>query len=94
VPFQIVEGISMHTGGGPKSLNESAAALSGITSQPWAGGSQVSSSTAAVAGGITLSGDGSGYLMNDRRALVTALRRGLSESRGIADVLTEFQDGL
>jgi hypothetical protein len=30
----------------------------------------------------------------ERQALVTALRRSLSESRGIADVLSEFQDGL
>jgi len=33
-------------------------------------------------------------LMNDRQGLVAALRRSLSDSRGIADVLNEFQDGL
>jgi hypothetical protein len=49
-------------------------------------------STAGGAGALGVGG--SSFLMNNRQELVTALRRGLSESRGIADVLTEFQDGL
>jgi hypothetical protein len=45
--------------------------------------------------GIAIPASGAGRsLMNDRQGLVAALRRGLSESRGISDVLNEFQDGL
>jgi hypothetical protein len=82
VPFNLVESISPETGGGTNSLNESAAALTGVTSQ-----ARPSGSGSSIAGG-------SGLLMNNRQELVTALRRSLSESRGIGDVLTEFQDGL
>lgn len=82
VPFHLVESISPETGSGANSLNESAAALTGVTSQ-----AQSSASGTSMTGSSSL-------LMNNRQELVTALRRGLSESRGIADVLTEFQDGL
>ena len=45
--------------------------------------------------GIAIPPSGEGRsLMNDRQSLVSALRRSLSESRGISDVLNEFQDGL
>lgn len=88
-PFHLVESISPETGSGTNSLNESAAALTGITSQM-----RLSDTAGSTAGGAGASGGGSSFLMNNRQELVTALRRGLSESRGIADVLTEFQDGL
>ena len=81
-PFRIVESISPETGNGTHNLNESAAALTGVTSH-----SSTGISTTALSGG-TMS------QFEDRQALVAALRRSLSESRGIADVLTEFQDGL
>jgi hypothetical protein len=90
VPFHLVESISPETGNGANSLNESAAALTGITSQMRLSGT--AGSTAGGAGALGVGG--SSFLMNNRQELVTALRRGLSESRGIADVLTEFQDGL
>jgi hypothetical protein len=81
-PFRIVESISPEAGSGTQNLNESAAALTGVTSH-----SSTGISTTALSGG-TMS------QFEDRQALVAALRRSLSESRGIADVLTEFQDGL
>ena len=90
VPFHLVESISPEVGSGTNSLNESAAALTGVTSQ-----SRSSESTSSFAGAASASSNGgSNSLMNNRQELVTALRRGLSESRGITDVLTEFQDGL
>ena len=49
--------------------------------------------TAAHGIATLVSGEGRS-LMNDRQSLVSALRRSLSESRGISDVLNEFQDGL
>ena len=91
-PFQIVESISPEMGSGSKSLNESAAALAGVTSGLRLNGT---GGAMARAGGISTSrSDGANSSTNSRLALVTALRRGLSESRGIADVLSEFQDGL
>lgn len=45
-------------------------------------------------GNATPTNGETGSLMNDRQGLVSALRRSLSDSRGIADVLNEFQDGL
>jgi hypothetical protein len=36
----------------------------------------------------------SASLMNDRQAVVSAVRRSLGESRAITDVLSEYQDGL
>lgn len=93
-PFQIVESISPETGSGANSLNESAAALTGVTSGSWPGGGGTSDSIAFAGGVSRSSSDGANALMNNRQALVTALRRGLGESRGIADVLSEFQDGL
>jgi hypothetical protein len=81
-PFRIVESISPEAGIGTQNLNESAAALTGATSH-----SSTGISTTTLSGG-TMS------QFEDRQALVAALRRSLSESRGIADVLTEFQDGL
>ena len=48
-----------------------------------------------AAHGIATLASGEGRsLMNDRQSLVSALRRSLSDSRGISDVLNEFQDGL
>ena len=45
--------------------------------------------------GIATPASGEGRsLMNDRQGLVSALRRSLGDSRGISDVLNEFQDGL
>ena len=92
--FRIVESISPDAGSGARGLNESAAALTGVTSHSPAGGGAALStlnstgiSTAALSGGMMSQ-------FEDRQALVTALRRSLSESRGIADVLNEFQDGL
>jgi hypothetical protein len=87
VPFHLVESIAPETGSGTNSLNESAAGLTGITSQSLSSGSGTSPLGGTDNGGFSM-------LMNNRQELVTALRRGLSESRGIADVLTEFQDGL
>lgn len=93
-PFRLVESISPETESGTNRLNESAAALTGVTSQSRSNGSGTSNPTASV-GGINVSGNlGSSAQMNNREELVTALRRGLVESRGITDVLTEFQDGL
>ena len=48
-----------------------------------------------LAEGTNASLDGGGISrVEDRQSMVTALRRSLSESRGISDVLSEFQDGL
>jgi class 3 adenylate cyclase len=48
-----------------------------------------------AAHGIATAASGEGRsLMNDRQGLVSALRRSLGDSRGISDVLNEFQDGL
>jgi hypothetical protein len=92
--FRIVESISPEVGSGARNLNESAAELTGVTSHSSAGGvaalSTLNSTRSTNAG---LSG-GTMSQFEDRQALVTALRRSLSESRGIADVLSEFQDGL
>lgn len=45
--------------------------------------------------GVSTPASGEGRsLMNDRQGLVSALRRSLSDSRGLSDVLNEFQDGL
>lgn len=82
-PFHIVESISPESWSGVRGLNESAAALTGVTS------SITAAEVADAPGGIA-----SSALMNNRQELITALRRGLSESQGIADVLNEFQDGL
>lgn len=93
-PFHIVESVSPESGSGAKSVNESAAGLTGVTSGLWSNGSATSTSS-SLAGVLGISGtEGSGSMMNNRQLLVAALRRGLSESRGIADVLNEFQDGL
>ncbi len=93
-PFQIVESISPESGNGTQSLNESAAALTGVTSGFQSSGSEAAGSVARAGGIGTSRSDSANSPMNNRLALVTALRRGLSESRGIADVLSEFQDGL
>lgn|GEM_PF-2179665 len=79
-PFQLVESVSPETGGGTSTLNESAAGLTGVTNNVTA--SNGASSTS------------SGYLVRNPQDLVDALRRGLNESRGITDVLNEFEDGL
>jgi hypothetical protein len=92
--FRIVEGISPATGSGAQLVNESAAGLTGIVRRSSTGGGAAASSlTSTNTGAATLSGGGMSQF-EDRHALVTALRRSLSESRGIADVLNEFQDGL
>ncbi len=93
-PFQIVESVSPETASGTRNLNESAAALTGVTIGSWSSGGG-SPRSKAFEGSVSKSrSDGANSPMNNRQALVTALRRGLSESRGIADVLSEFQDGL
>jgi hypothetical protein len=92
--FRIVESISPETGSGAQNFNESAAGLTGIVSRSSTAGGVTSSSIASTKTAATaLDGRGLSQI-EDRQALVTALRRGLSESRGIADVLNEFQDGL
>jgi hypothetical protein len=92
--FRIVEGISPNTGSGAHSLNESAAGLTGIVSSSLtSGGAALSLLTLKTTTAATLSGGGMSQF-EGRQVLVTALRRSLSESRGIADVLSEFQDGL
>lgn len=92
--FRIVESISPETGTGAQRLNESAAALTGVVSRSLTGG-EASMNSLTLAGVTTASRNGGGMSQfEDRQALVTALRRGLSESRGISDVLSEFQDGL
>ena len=92
--FRIVESISPETGSGTQQLNESAAALTGVVSRSSTGG-DASMNSLSLAGVTSASRSGGGMSQfEDRQALVTALRRGLSESRGISDVLSEFQDGL
>lgn len=93
-PFHTVESVSPETGGGAKTVNESAVGLTGATSGLWSNGSGTSTSS-PLGGSLGVSGAaGSGSTMSNRQVLVAALRQGLSESRGIADVLNEFQDGL
>lgn len=91
--FRIVEGISPETGSGTQRLNESATGLTGVVSRPSTG--EVASVNSATWAGLTTTTPGGEVpRFEDRQALVTALRRSLSESRGISDVLSEFQDGL
>lgn len=92
--FRIVESISPEGGSGTRNLNESAAALTGVTSHTST--SEGVSPTALKSKAVsttTLSG-GTMSQFENRQALVASLRRSLSESRGITDVLNEFQDGL
>ena len=91
-PFHIVESVSPESGSGVKSLNESAAGLTGVMSSLGTGGA--GSGNNAGAGAISSRGVGSGLSTNERLALVTAMRRSLNESQGFTDVLSEFQDGL
>lgn len=93
-PFRIVESISPETGSGTQSLNENAAALTGVTSPPTTGGGASSNTLNSTGISTTAPSGGTMSRFEDRQALVTALRRSLGESRGIADVLNEFQDGL
>jgi len=92
--FRIVEGISQEKGSGARRLNESAAALTGVVSRSLAGGEMPMSSPTLEKNGATHPIRGGMSQFEDRQELVTALRRGLSESRGISDVLNEYQDGL
>lgn len=92
--FHTVESISPETGGGAQGLNESAAGLRGVVSHEVAGGAAVAKPPGAAGTSLSSKGSARTQEFDDRQALVTALRRGLSESRGISDVLNEFQDGL
>lgn len=92
--FEIVESISPETGARPQSVNESSAGLNGVTSHAVTAGNALADSLSAKGGATASRGSGGTSSLEDRQALVTALRRSLSESRGIADVLNEFQDGL
>jgi hypothetical protein len=92
--FRIVESISPETGSGTQSLNESAAALTGATSHPLTVGNASLNQRTSTGVTVTSYSGGSTPQFEDRQALLSALRRSLSESRGISDVLSEFQDGL
>lgn len=92
--FEIVESISSQTGTRPQSINESAAGLTGVTSGVLATGSTSADSLPAKESTAASRGSGVTSSLENRQVLVAALRRSLSESRGIADVLNEFQDGL
>ncbi len=92
--FRTVESISPETGSGGQDLNESAAGLSGVVSHAIMGLAAVGKTPGSGATITASAGNGRTMHFEDRQSLVTALRRGLSESRGIADVLNEFQDGL
>lgn len=91
-PFNITEGISPETGSGLITLNESAAGLTGAAG--FSATIPTSASGALSGSALTMTSSNSRLSVNDRQALVSALRRSLSESRGISDVLTEFEDGL
>lgn len=93
-PFRIVESISPETGSGTQNLNENAAALTGVTSPSTTGGGASSNTLNSTGINTTAPSSGTMSQLEDREALVTALRRSLGDSRGIADVLSEFQDGL
>jgi len=92
--FRIVESISPETGSGTQNLNESAAAVTGVTSLSSTGGGASLNTPNSTRIGTTAQSGGTMSRLEDREALVTALRRSLGDSRGIADVLSEFQDGL
>jgi hypothetical protein len=92
--FAMVESISPEQGSGPRPLNETAAGLTGVVAGSWSGGDAPQNSPNVTGATATVPMSGAMTQFEDRQAMLTALRRGMSESRGIADVLSEFQDGL
>jgi hypothetical protein len=68
--------------------------LNGVTNGVLAPGSALANSLPARGSTVAARSGGVASSLENRQALVAALRRSLSESRGIADVLNEFQDGL
>ena len=92
--FNVVESISPETGSGTQQINESAASITGVVRNSTASAGSASGSPISTSGASAASTSRTLLRADGRHELVSALRRSLSESRGISDVLNEFQDGL